>query len=103
MSGSRSVHGHAVTASIGVALTNPVDGEDATDALWRLVDRADAAMYEAKQAGRDRVAAFSPPRPRGAPAGEHLPSAREQRPDGRLDPPTVPGAAGSRPAPRDPG
>ena len=29
------------------------------DALWRLVDRADAAMYEAKQQGRDRVAALA--------------------------------------------
>jgi PleD family two-component response regulator len=45
-----------VTASIGIALTRPVDGEDAPDALWRLIDRADVAMYEAKQAGRDRVA-----------------------------------------------
>lgn len=45
----------AVTASIGVALAGPVDGEDPSDALWRLVDRADAAMYEAKQGGRDRV------------------------------------------------
>ena len=44
-----------VTASIGVALTRPADGEDPTAALWRLIDRADAAMYEAKQAGRDRV------------------------------------------------
>jgi diguanylate cyclase (GGDEF)-like protein len=66
-----------VTVSIGVALTRPVDGEDATAALWRLVDRADAAMYEAKQDGRDRVvvagAAVVPlprvgdePTPRGA-------------------------------------
>jgi diguanylate cyclase (GGDEF)-like protein len=44
-----------VTASIGVALTRPSDGEDPTDALWKLIDRADAAMYEAKQRGRDRV------------------------------------------------
>ncbi len=54
--------GTRVTASIGIALTRPVDGEDAPDALWRLIDRADAAMYEAKQQGRDRVAAFRVPR-----------------------------------------
>lgn len=56
--------GHAVTASVGIALTRPVDGENATDALWRLVDRADAAMYDAKKQGRDRVAAFRVPRAR---------------------------------------
>ncbi|PRY47457.1 diguanylate cyclase (GGDEF)-like protein [Geodermatophilus tzadiensis] len=81
VAGSRSAHGHPVTASIGVALTNPVDGEDVPEALWRLVDRADAAMYEAKQAGRDRVATSRVPRPRSAPARE------------RVDPPPVPGAA----------
>jgi diguanylate cyclase (GGDEF)-like protein len=58
---SRTAHGHAVTASIGIALTRPVDGEPPTDALWRLVDRADAAMYAAKQQGRDRVVALSVP------------------------------------------
>jgi diguanylate cyclase (GGDEF)-like protein len=61
---SRSSDGHAVTASIGVALARPVDGETATDGLWRLVDRADAAMYEAKQQGRDRVVARWLPPPR---------------------------------------
>jgi diguanylate cyclase (GGDEF)-like protein len=60
---SRTDAGHGVTASIGVALTRPADGEDARDALWRLVDRADAAMYEAKQQGRDRVAALLVPHP----------------------------------------
>ena len=56
--------GHTVTASVGIALARPVDGENATDALWRLVDRADAAMYDAKKQGRDRVAAFRVPRAR---------------------------------------
>ena len=64
VAGTRTPNGHAVTASIGVALTRPVDGDDPADALWRLVDRADAAMYEAKQQGRDRVAALSIPRAR---------------------------------------
>jgi diguanylate cyclase (GGDEF)-like protein len=61
---SRTADGHAVTASVGIALTRPVDGEDAADGLWRLVDRADAAMYEAKQQGRDRVASMWVPRAR---------------------------------------
>jgi len=43
---------------VGIALTRPSDVEDATDELWKLVDRADAAMYEAKQQGRDRVASL---------------------------------------------
>jgi diguanylate cyclase (GGDEF)-like protein len=80
VAGSRTENGHAVTASIGIALVRPVDGEDAADAMWRLLDRADGAMYEAKQAGRDRVVAVLPRqrsvrlrdnRPQeGAPAGE---------------------------------
>jgi diguanylate cyclase (GGDEF)-like protein len=61
---TRTADGHAVTASVGVALTRPVDGEDATDQLWRLIDRADAAMYEAKQQGRDRVASLWVPQAR---------------------------------------
>ena len=61
---TRTAEGHSVTASVGMALTRPVDGEDATDQLWKLVDRADAAMYEAKQQGRDRVASLWVPRAR---------------------------------------
>jgi diguanylate cyclase (GGDEF)-like protein len=64
VAGTRTDAGHAVTASIGVALTRPSDGEQPTDALWKLIDRADAAMYEAKQQGRDRVAAPWVPRAR---------------------------------------
>ncbi|MFD2092089.1 GGDEF domain-containing protein [Blastococcus deserti] len=60
----RSADGHAVTASVGVAVARPADGEHPADALWRLIDRADAAMYEAKQRGRDRVVAVSVPRAR---------------------------------------
>jgi diguanylate cyclase (GGDEF)-like protein len=60
VAGSRTPDGHTVTASIGIALVRPVDGEDAASAMWRLVDHADGAMYEAKQAGRDRVASVVP-------------------------------------------
>lgn len=52
--GQQPIETHAgpvtVTASLGVA---EWDGEEP---LTRLFDRADAAMYEAKQAGRNRVA-----------------------------------------------
>jgi diguanylate cyclase (GGDEF)-like protein len=70
---TRTADGHAVTVSIGIALTRPVDGEDASDALWRLVDRADVAMYEAKQQGRDRVASMWVPRAR-VPLPEETPA-----------------------------
>ena len=58
---TRTDAGHGVTASIGLALARPVDGDDPTSSLWRLVDRADAAMYEAKRSGRDRVSASPAP------------------------------------------
>ena len=41
---------------IGVATTTQIDSQDPE----ALVRAADAALYEAKQAGRDRVVAFSP-------------------------------------------
>ena len=69
---SRTAEGHAVTASIGVSLTRPADGEDPSQGLWRLVDRADAAMYEAKQQGRNQVVARCGPSARS--------SVPEQRP-----------------------
>ena len=74
---TRTADGHGVTASIGIALTRPADGENAADALWRLVDRADAAMYEAKQQGRDRVAALGVPQARAPLPVERGPSAGE--------------------------
>jgi diguanylate cyclase (GGDEF)-like protein len=78
VAGSRTGDGHAVTASIGVALSRPADGEDPTDALWRLIDRADAAMYEAKQQGRDRVVTLAAVRAWSPLAdGAGIPSARD--------------------------
>jgi diguanylate cyclase (GGDEF)-like protein len=68
---SRTSDGHTVTASIGIALTRPADGDNPVDALWKLIDRADAAMYEAKQQGRDRVAARWMPRARSPRAEEN--------------------------------
>ena len=59
-----------VTASIGVALVGPGPADDVTDALWRLIDRADAAMYEAKRTGRDRVIVADAAALRRDPAGE---------------------------------
>jgi diguanylate cyclase (GGDEF)-like protein/PAS domain S-box-containing protein len=52
-----SVDGHTlrVTASIGVA-SFPDDGEDADE----LLANADAAMYRAKETGRDRVQVYAP-------------------------------------------
>ena len=89
VSGASTADEHAVTASIGVARTRPIDGEDAAGALWWLVDRADAAVYQAEQDGRDRVVGSSVPRPRRAPGGAGL------------GPPTVPGPAPPRTAPPD--
>ncbi len=66
VAGTRTSDGHAVTVSIGVALVRPVDGDDPAASLWRLIDRADAAMYEAKRSGRDRVSTLPVPRPRQA-------------------------------------
>jgi diguanylate cyclase (GGDEF)-like protein len=63
---ARSDTGHSVTASVGIAVARPVDGEDPVTALWRLVDRSDAAMYVAKRSGRDQVALAELPRPRPA-------------------------------------
>ena len=72
---ARTDDGHAVTASVGIAVARPVEGEDPVAALWRLIDRADAAMYVAKRNGRDRVALADRPRSRAG----HAESATWQR------------------------
>ena len=72
---TRTDEGHGVTVSIGFALVRPVDGDDAPASLWRLIDRADAAMYEAKRSGRDRVAAVRLPHPRPASRTTDAPAA----------------------------
>jgi diguanylate cyclase (GGDEF)-like protein len=82
VSGSRTPEGHSVTASIGIALTRPAEGDDPTAALWRLVDSADAAMYEAKRHGRNRIAARWVPAPRSATAGETQGPVAPRRPPG---------------------
>ncbi|WP_222267544.1 GGDEF domain-containing protein [Modestobacter marinus] len=70
VSGSSTGREHRVTVSIGAALTRPADGDQPADELWRLVDRADVAMYAAKQDGRNRVRLAAPgvvvPAPRQA-------------------------------------
>src|SRR4051794_36116586 len=63
VAGSRTDAGHGVTASIGVALTRPVDGEDARNSLWGRVARAGGAMCEAQRPGRGRGAARRVPPP----------------------------------------
>jgi diguanylate cyclase (GGDEF)-like protein len=70
VAGSRTPEGHSVTASIGIALARPGEGDEPTAALWRLIDQADAAMYDAKQQGRNRIAARWVPSPRAAMPGQ---------------------------------
>jgi len=45
--------GRKVTVSIGAACARPAPGDD----RLALLERSDAALYRAKQAGRDRIAA----------------------------------------------
>ncbi|WP_092803857.1 GGDEF domain-containing protein [Klenkia marina] len=71
---STEVGVHRVTASVGLALATPVAGEDPRDAVWRLIDRADVAMYSAKQAGRDRVELAAPTLPRPRRGGSSTPA-----------------------------
>ncbi|MCR6492956.1 diguanylate cyclase [Cellulomonas sp. P24] len=46
---------YPLTASIGVATSATPDAGAAVEGLWRLVDTADMAMYEAKRGGGNRV------------------------------------------------
>ena len=61
-----------VTASFGVAAKGELESAE------RLVAEADVALYEAKRAGKNRVAAGETvePKPRGAPAPKKTPRAR---------------------------
>jgi diguanylate cyclase (GGDEF)-like protein len=61
-----------VTASLGVAVCHPLPGM----AAQKLVDAADAALYEAKRGGRHRTVL----RPVAIPAGMEAPVAAQQTP-----------------------
>ena len=50
--------GAQVTISVGVACVRPADGQPLEHAQTTLFQQADAALYRAKQAGRDRVALY---------------------------------------------
>ena len=73
---TRTADGHAVTASIGVALTRPGDGEDATDA---------AVAADRPGRRRDVRGQAAGPGPGGVDVGAARPDARargERRPTG---------------------
>ncbi len=65
VAGARGAAGQNVTASVGLAVAASDGSEDPVAALWRLVERADTAMYAAKRGGRDRVAVADLPAARG--------------------------------------
>jgi diguanylate cyclase (GGDEF)-like protein len=52
----------AVTASVGITWSPPGNAWTSRDlgGIWRLVDHADSLMYQAKNAGRNRVVAAAP-------------------------------------------
>ncbi len=67
---------HAVTVSVGVTsrgCAEPVP-EDPAEALWQLVEEADALMYAAKREGRNRVRTGPPRLPEQAVADSPLPA-----------------------------
>ncbi|WP_111766880.1 GGDEF domain-containing protein [Nakamurella deserti] len=75
-----------LTVSMGIADADPRSCTD-IDAMWRLVHLTDAAMYRAKQEGRDRIARAEP----GAGGGPDTPPGA--RGDGEAD------RTGTRPVP----
>jgi diguanylate cyclase (GGDEF)-like protein len=55
--GRAAIH-PGLTVSMGISDTDPESCSGA-DALWRLVNLTDSAMYQAKQSGRDRIVSLS--------------------------------------------
>jgi PleD family two-component response regulator len=66
---SMDTHGIEVTVSIGLAHLSDLLKSDQAD-VDALLDAGDRAMYEAKAAGRNRVALFNPTS-RDMAGGEH--------------------------------